>query len=131
MPLILPNDTLKALGIIKNKYLRNQFKISPSNMFVFAPINTEHKSKQSHLDGSNALKESLKDLQLSNASRINTTANRLYVSTIYETFHVTDPRERHFSYEHLGHDPKINQDKSSMPSCINDRNESWKKTSRF
>ena len=118
VPLLLPNDTLKALEIIKNKYLRNQFKISPSNMFVFAPINTEHKSKQSHLDGSSALKESLKDLQLSNASRINATANRHYVSTIYATLHVTDPRERHFFYEHLGHDSRINQDNYQCPPAL-------------
>lgn len=115
---LMPKDTLQALKLLKNKELRKMVGISEKNFFVFASTDTAHKTKQTNLDGSSALKYCTKDLVLKSPEKITATRNRHYMSTLYNGLGIHDPTERRLFFEHMGHNPDMNRDNYQCPPAL-------------
>ena len=118
VPLLIPNECLNGMEILLNERYRTSACISKDNPFLFAPTNTAKKNLHGHISGWHVLKEVCKSLSLSSASSINATKNRHYVSTIYATLHVADPKERQYFFDHMGHAEEMNKNNYQCPPAI-------------
>ena len=118
VPILIPLDCIESLKLLKREDVRLKFRISKDNPFVFGTTNTAHKVQHTHLDGTHALKASIKNLELANADKITATTNRHLVSTVYASLHIQDPEERRFFYEHMGHNPDTTRDNYQCPPAL-------------
>ena len=104
VPVLFPNDMLKALAILAMPDIREACGVHPSNNFC--PVT---QLSQGHVNGWNATHSSCKMAGVKQPGRLTATTMRHRVSTKYAALKDVPEHERHLFYNHMGHSAEMNK----------------------
>jgi len=107
VPVIILNDSWKALEMIADKTTRSLVGIASDNPYVFAPVQSNTKDVCNHISGWHAITDICNKLNLQSRNRITATKNRHFVSTYYSNLELPE-NERELFYQHMGHSKSTN-----------------------
>lgn len=113
VPVLFPEDTIKAVQLLCDQEVRHSAGIRPDNKYIFACT----QMSSDHVGGWHALNNITSNLNLSSKSRLNATKNRHRVSTIYATLDLPDADLELF-YRHMGHSADMNKSIYQTPLAI-------------
>lgn len=113
VPMIIPEDCMKALKILTDPSIRNVCGIMAINEFVFAST----KNSDVNFSGWHALKAVCEKLKLQRPDLINATNNRHRVSTLYAALEIPES-ERNLFYSHMGHTKEQNVNTYQAPLAV-------------
>jgi len=106
VPVLIPNMIEKAINLLVEH--REMFGIVDGNPFVFAT-----KGSKGHASGWHALY----NVSSKAGARVNATANRHYISTVFAGLEMSPDNEKVFM-DHMGHDAPINKDNYQCPQGV-------------
>ena len=111
VPVLFPNDMLKALAILAMPDIREACGVHPSNNFLFPSTQLS----QGHVNGWNATHSSCKMAGVKQPGRLTATTMRHRVSTKYAALKDVPEHERHLFYNHMGHSAEMNKNVYQTP----------------
>jgi len=117
VPVIILNDSWKALEMIADKTTRSLVGIASDNPYVFAPVQSNTKDVCNHISGWHAITDICNKLNLQSRNRITATKNRHFVSTYYSNLELPE-NERELFYQHMGHSKSTNAENYQCPPAL-------------
>jgi len=106
VPCLIPINTIEAVGLLVEN--RAAFGVHPDNPFVFAT-----KGGKGHASGWHSLNQVATKADV----KINATANRHFVSTVYAGLEM-NPNEEQVFLDHMGHTKPINKENYQCPQRV-------------
>ena len=113
VPVLIPNDTLKAIRFLCDVDMRKIAGIHPQNRFVFGST----QNSENHVSGWHILKDVCNNIDVHNPSAINATRNRHRVSTLYSALEIPK-NDREYFYKHMGHSAEVNENIYQAPPAL-------------
>jgi len=103
VPVLIPQDTIKAMEMLSNSDIRLAAGIKANNTYMLPCA----QSSDGHVSGWHAVNRVCKDAGVLDPTRLTATSMRHRASTIYANLIVPES-ERAFFYKHMGHSAAVN-----------------------
>ena len=113
VPMLIPEDTVKALEYLSDTKIRSEAGVNIENDYLFPST----RNSIDHVSGWHSFHYICNDLVLVDPQNMKATSNRHRVSTIYAALDVP-PAERQYFYKHMGHSEQINMDIYQAPLAV-------------
>ena len=113
VPVLIPKDTQKALGLLADKRIRKDVCVSSKNKYLFPST----QGSECHASGWHIIHNLCKKLELSSSGNITATRQRHRVSTLFASLDLPQS-ERNAFFAHMGHSEDINVNVYQAPPAI-------------
>ena len=113
VPLLIPQDTIRALEKLCDENIRKQSGIKITNEYLFASA----RNSEDHISGWHTLHNVGERLPFKDPANMKATSNRHRISTIFAALEVPQS-EREFFYKHMGNSAAINEQIYQAPLAM-------------
>ena len=113
VPIIIPEDTIKALKILADTKRRTDVGINSLNQYMFA----SSQDSLSHICGSLIISLLCDKAGVTNKITLTATGQRHRVSTLFASYDMPE-KERQLFYSHIGHSKHMNEQVYQAPQAL-------------